>query len=424
VAPRVSPGAAGALAAACLLAASLLGAAPAGGAASGPVAQAPPTVIGTAAAGKLLTGLSGTWAGFGSISYRFQWYRCNAAGAACQTIHGATSPTFALRDRDVGKTVGLGVRANDSTGTTIAYAGLVGPIAPHRPLLESTAQPVVTGPPVVGKTVIVTTGTWSPVPSALAYRWERCNPNGRACAAIAGATESSYTVTGADLGHALLAIVQASNSGTIQNAFSTATPAVVDASVNGPAPAVGPAVSGVPVVGQQLSATAGIWRGVGPIVFDYRWYRCDPTGAHCQPIPTRGTVYTAAPRDAGQTIGLALRATDSTGAVSAYASLVGPVAVADSALTPTTAPTITGTARVGGTLRADDGIWTGRPRSFGYAWLRCNRNGRLCTPIAGATRASYRPTLADKSHTLVVSVVATAGGASQSALTAATAPIS
>ena len=42
--------------------------------------SAAPTVIGTAAAGKRLTGLSGTWGGFGQITYRFQWYRCNAAG--------------------------------------------------------------------------------------------------------------------------------------------------------------------------------------------------------------------------------------------------------------------------------------------------------------------------------------------------------
>ena len=56
------------------------------------------TVIGTAAAGKLLTGLSGNWAGSGPTTYKFQWYRCNAAGAACRSVRGATSPTFALGD--------------------------------------------------------------------------------------------------------------------------------------------------------------------------------------------------------------------------------------------------------------------------------------------------------------------------------------
>ena len=103
----------------------------AGSEAGGPVATVTPSVIGTAAAGKHLTGLSGSWGGFGAITYRFQWYRCNAAGASCLSIQGATSPTLALGARDVGKTLGLTVSATDSTGSTSAYASLVGPIAPE-----------------------------------------------------------------------------------------------------------------------------------------------------------------------------------------------------------------------------------------------------------------------------------------------------
>ena len=102
------------------------------------------------------------------------------------------------------------------------------------------------------------------MPGKLAYRWERCNPNGRSCAAIPRATRSSYTVSGADLGHALLAVVQASNGTTIQNAFSTATPAVVPSTVKGPAPIIGPTVGGYAVVGQPLAAHPGIWQGSAP----------------------------------------------------------------------------------------------------------------------------------------------------------------
>jgi hypothetical protein len=393
-------------------------------AAGGPVVSASPTVIGTAAAGKRLTGLSGTWGGFGQLTYRFQWYRCNAAGGSCLLIHGATSPTFPLGDRDVGKTLGLTVTATDSTGTTSAFAGLVGPIAPRRPLLESTAQPVVTGPPIQGKTVQVTTGTWSPVPANLAYRWLRCNAHGRACAAIPNASSNSYTVASADLGHALVAIVQATNGGTIQNAFSSATPAVVDGSVRGPSESVGPYVSGDAVVGEQLSASNGIWKGVGPIVFAYRWYRCDGSGGHCTAIHTDGgPAYTLAGRDLGSTIGLTLSVSDSTGSVSVYGPLIGPVAAAGAGLTPTAPPAISGTARVGGTLTADDGSWTSPPTATVYTWLRCNANGRICEPIRGANRSTYRPKALDSGHTLVVSVDATAGGKSQSALSAPTAPV-
>jgi hypothetical protein len=381
-------------------------------------------VIGTAAAGKLLTGLSGNWAGSGPTTYKFQWYRCNAAGAACRSVSGATSPTFALGDRDVGKTLGFRVTAVDSTGSASAFASLVGPVASRRPLLESTAQPVVTGPPIQGKTVQVTTGTWSPTPGSLAYRWLRCNRNGRLCATIANATGSSYVATPADVGHALVAIVQATNGGTIQNAFSTATPAVVDGSRRGPSSSAVPGVAGLPIVGQKLTAASGLWKGVGPIVFVYHWYRCDGTGAHCREIRTDGgSVYTLTPRDTGATIGLTLRVSDSTGAVSAYGALVGPVADEGATLAPTALPTISGTARVGGTLTADGGSWTTTPTTTAYTWLRCNENGRLCEPIAGATKPAYRPKPEDSGHTLLVSVDATAGGASQSALSAAGARI-
>jgi len=389
-----------------------------------PVASTGPTVIGTAAAGKLLTGLSGTWAGLGQIAYKFQWYRCNAAGAKCQSVQGATSPTYKLGDKDVGQTVGLAVHATDTTGTATDFSSLLGPIAPRRPLLESTAQPVVAGPPVQGKTVQVTTGTWSPVPAQLSYRWERCNANGRNCAAIPNATGTSYATSATDLGHALVALVKAANGTTIQYAFSTATPAVVAASVKGPVGITEPSVSGYPVVGQQLQAASGIWKGTGPTTFSYRWYRCDQNGAHCVLAQSSSSsVFTPLPKDAGRTIALTVRVTDAVGAATAYASLVGPVADADAALTPTTVPTIAGTARVGGALNVEWGVWTSKPIRYAATWLRCNTNGRLCSPIAGATRPSYVPTAADAGHTIVASVAATSGGATQSALTAATAPI-
>jgi hypothetical protein len=382
-----------------------------------------PSVLGTAAAGKQLTGLSGTWGGLDAITYHFQWFRCNAAGAGCLSVHGATSPTYFLGDKDVGKTLGLTVYATDSSGTASAYSSLVGPVAPRRPLLESTAQPIVTGPPVVGKVLQVTTGTWSPTPPAIAYRWERCNANARACGTIANATSSMYTVSSSDLGHALLAVVQGTNGATSQNAFSTATPAVV-VHAGHPAPTVAPSVTGAAVVGRQLAAQTGVWQGVGSIAFGYTWFRCDPMGAHCKAIPgATQAVYTLGAQDTGRTIGLMLTGTDSVGKSTSYATLVGPVAAAKSPLTPVTTPTIVGTARVAGSLTVDQGQWSTTPGSYSYSWLRCNTNVRLCVSIPGATRTTYVPVAADAGHTIVVEVTASAGSTSQAALTAATAPI-
>jgi hypothetical protein len=390
--------------------------------ANGPAVTDAPTAVGTAAAGKQLTALSGNWAASGALGYGYQWYRCNAAGASCATIPGATSQTYLLGPKDVGKTVGLTVKATDSAGTSSAYASLVGPIAPTRPLLETTAQPVVTGPPIVGKTLQVTPGAWSPTPAGLTYQWERCNRNGRICAAIAGATGSSYTTVSADRGHALIAIVQGKNGATIQNTFSTASPAVVTSSVVGPKLVLGPGVSGTESTGEKLSALTGVWKGVGPIGFSYQWFRCDSVGAHCLSIHgSTSPTYKLVAKDVGQTVGLTLYATDSTGTTIAYASIAGPIVAAGAPLVAITTPTISGTARVGGSLTISPGQWTPEPSSYAYAWLLCNTNGRLCTPIAGATAPTFQPPATAAGHTLVGQVTATASGSAQPALTPATA---
>jgi hypothetical protein len=383
-----------------------------------------PTVIGTATVGKRLTGLSGTWAGFGTISYHFKWYRCNAAGAGCLSISGATAPSYPVGARDVGKTLGLAVSGTDSTGTAWSYASLVGPIAPLRPLLESTVQPVITGAPVIGKTLEVGTGSWSPMPASLSYRWERCNANARICAAIPKATQASYVAASADLGHTLLVILQGTNGTTIQNAFSVATPPIVSSKVHGPTLSIGPSVAGTAIQGQQLIATTGIWKGVGPITFGFLWYRCNPDGGACTTIhAATGAAYKPVERDIGHTIGLTLLATDSVGRTASYASLVGPIAGEDSPLTPTTPPTIAGTAIVGGTLDVDSGAWSIKTTGLAYAWLRCNAHGRICSAIPGATAATYRATAVDAGHALVASVSASGDGITQAALSAATAPI-
>ncbi len=390
---------------------------------AGPAATAPPAVLGPVAVGKRVAGLSGSWAGSGTISYRFQWYRCNAAGAQCRLIHGATAHTYALVGKDVGKTVGLTVSATDTTGTASAYSSLIGPVAPARPLLESTVQPAVSGPPVEGKSVQVTTGTWSPTPMKVTYTWERCNPNGRVCAAIPNATGNSYKLAAADLGHALLVLVQATFGATTQNTLSTATPAAVDSSVVGPTPTAAPGITGTATQNQQLIAVPGSWKGVGPVSYAFQWYRCDTTGSRCGSIHgATGATYRLVAKDVGQTIGLTVNALDSTGATAAYTSLLGPIADLKTALSASAQPVITGTARTSETLTVSSGTWTATPAGYAYSWLRCNQNRRLCAAIPDATAATYTVAAADIGHTLIAVVSAKSGQAVQAAFSTGTAP--
>src|SRR5262249_13021194 len=130
-----------------------------------------------------------------------------------------------------------------------------------------------------------------------------------------------------------------------------------------------PTVGAVAQQGQKLTGSNGTWSGSGSIQYAYQWYRCDPAGAHCKSIhgATRPT-YTQVAKDVGQTIGFAVHATDSGTTVTAYASLVGPVAVANSSLVATGAPALSGTAAPGQTIQTSTGSWNQTPTGYGYQW--------------------------------------------------------
>jgi hypothetical protein len=163
----------------------------------------PPSVGGLLRVGQKLTAASGTWTGVAPIAFHFQWYRCDATGAHCLSVHGSTRATYTLVVKDVGHTLGLTVTATDSSGSKAAYASLAGPIAAKASTLVSSVRPAITG--------------------LTAVQWERCNPNGRICTAVAGATSASYTPVAADAGHALLAIVSAAAGALSASTFSLAT---------------------------------------------------------------------------------------------------------------------------------------------------------------------------------------------------------
>src|SRR5262249_53111564 len=130
-----------------------------------PSLTAAPTVSGSAAQGEHLTGTQGSWTGPKSISYTYNWYRCDASGAHCKSIHGATKATYVEVAKDVGQTLGFTVRATDAGGTTNAYASLVGPVAPAGAALVATAPPGITGTASVGQILQVSSADWSQAPT-------------------------------------------------------------------------------------------------------------------------------------------------------------------------------------------------------------------------------------------------------------------
>ena len=104
-----------------------------------------------------------------------------------------------------------------------------------------------------------------------------------------------------------------------------------------------------------------------------------------------------------------------TGIFAAVASAAAP--------TNTTSPTISGTAKVGSTLTANEGTWANSPTSFTYQWQRCASDGRGCGDITGAASKTYTPVTGDVGHALRVVVTAVNADGKTSATSGATDPV-
>jgi LmbE family N-acetylglucosaminyl deacetylase len=102
------------------------------------------------------------------------------------------------------------------------WFGAPGPGSPPGPP-ANTAPPTISGTPVADQKLTASTGSWSGSPTGWAYQWYDCDGSGTGCAAIAGATGSSYTLVAADVGHTMVAVVTAANAAGTTSATSPAT---------------------------------------------------------------------------------------------------------------------------------------------------------------------------------------------------------
>ena len=263
-----------------------------------------PAVSGTPAVSHTLTSSAGSWNG-APAGYSFQWQRCSSGGTGCANIAGATGSTYTLTAADAGMSVRSTVSATNVNGASpyTASADLVVVPAP-----AASAPPVISGPAGVGKRLSTTDGSWN-TSATFAYQWQRCAAGGSGCVPIAGATDATHALVGADAGHTLKAIVTATNVAGTASSTSAASRWVVAL----PKSPRAPRISGKATVGHRLSADRGKWTWT-PKNFRYQWLRCSASGARCVAIKkaSRAT-YRVAKKDAGHRLRLRVTATNAAG---------------------------------------------------------------------------------------------------------------
>ena len=189
---------------------------------AGPTIAAP--AGGVAHDGQALSADPGTWNGTGQLAYRYQWQQCDASGANCHDIAGATNSTFTPTASLVGSTVRVVVTATNDAGTSAPVVSAPIAVKASAPP-ANTARPVLSGPAAQGQPLTAGTGSWGGPAASYGYQWQRCDGGGQNCVDIVGADGATYTPGAQDVGHTLRAVVTASNDAG--SATTTTTPSAV-----------------------------------------------------------------------------------------------------------------------------------------------------------------------------------------------------
>jgi hypothetical protein len=199
--------------------------------------------------------------------------------------------------------------------------------------------------------------------------------------AISGATSSSYLITAADAGAKITVEITGSHSDYQSYTFTSGAIVPEDVAINNLTP---PAITGDAKVGNTLGATVGTWSVTG-LAYQYQWL---VGGA----VKGTSTSYLLTAADLGKSLQLRVIAWKSGyTSVSASSSTVtvqpAPVQVTLKKFSKTGTPTLSGTAKVGSTVKVKSkGSWSPKPASYGYQWYA---NG---VEISGAVNSSLKLT--------------------------------
>ncbi len=185
---------------------------------------APPSVLGMAKVGTVLTAVGGAWSP-ADVSLRYVW---KADGVRIPGVSGASLPL--TRDLQ-GKQINVRVVAY-KTGYSAVGLGTARTDAVLPGVIANTVAPTVTGIAQVDQPLQATAGSWDPQPDTVAYQWYAGD------APIAGATSATFTPAAAQVNQPLHVSVTATKDGYDDvSADSASTAAVAPGTFTVTAPA-------------------------------------------------------------------------------------------------------------------------------------------------------------------------------------------
>ena len=380
-----------------------------------------PTIIGTAQVGETLTALTNGITdedGLDDVSYSYQWVSND--GITDTDIQDATDSTYTLTDDDAGKTIEVRVSFTDDANNSETLTSDATATVAAKPNSPATGAPTIGGTPQVGETLTVDTSAIADEDGltevSYSYQWIRSD-NG-ADADIGGQTASTYTLSDEDEDKAIKVRVSFTDDADHEETLTSAATGVVAAKPNSPATGL-PTIIGTAQAGETLTAlTNGITDedGLDDVSYTYQWIANDGTTDTDIQDATDST-YTLTDSDEGKAIKVKVSFTDDANNEETLTSAATGVVAAKPNSPATGAPTISGTAQVGGTLTADtsgiaddDGLDN---VSYSYQWVAGGSD------IPRATSSSYTLTTSEQGQTIKVRVSFTDDADNEETLTSA-----
>jgi len=348
----------------------------------GVITMSPIVISGVATTGQTLGIAGGSTVSPGSVVLQYQWF------ADGMPIQGATFASYLLTSNETGKEI-----------TVTRYATAVGYVpnsVTSEPVIVGMSQARVSaalgysGSPKPGSTVwaITESGSLSPSSASRSYQWLRDGD------VIADATNTTYTLTGEDVGKSIAVRITASAPGyddgvSTSDAITPSPGQALIASVN---------ISGEAMVNQYIGVIVGAVTPESSSLI-YQWLR---DGVAIEGATS--STYLLTSDDVGKSIRVRVRI-----------QAIGyneDVRTSD-AVVPV-APLLTMSVEsfaVGGTVKVGSNVWVviTNPKIPGgavlaYQWLRDG------VAIEGATSSTYRLVDADAGRSVTVRLTASASG--------------